>query len=187
MSEFNYPKRLSLLHALLLADLREQNAPPPSSDLNDYPPVDAACYIACFMSFQAIRQSGRSPAEERHDQFDMLSVYQVYALLVYAFISLPLQQEGMDANLEQQQFVIGKTLFAELSDEELADVIESGQRKFNLIIQAEAEHWQEYRQDLEKTAIAFVVAATDDDAPYSKEDIYPILSGLLSMLCEAFS
>jgi hypothetical protein len=187
MSEFTYAKRLSLMHALLLSELRRDNDPQPSADLNDYPPLDAASYIACFVTFQAIRQSGRSPADERHDAFDMLSVYQLFALLSYAFLSMPLQQERLAPEIEQQQYVIAKTLFAELTDEELVDVIESGQRKFNLISQADAEHWQQYRQDLEKAVVAFVVASTDDEAPYNKEELYPVFATLLSMLCEAFS
>jgi hypothetical protein len=186
-TEFSYAKRLSLMHALLLTELRRPQDPPPSANLQDYPALDAASYIACFITFQAIRAAGRSPAEERLDQFEMLSVYQVYALLSYAFLAMPLEQQRIAPDLEQQQYVIGKTLFAELSDEELVDVIDSGQRKFNLISQADAEHWQQYRQDLEKAVIALVVASTDDETPYNKEELYPVFATLLGMLCEAFS
>ena len=184
----DYAKRLSLLHALCLAETRaNQQEPAPSANLDDYDPLEAATYLACYISFQAIRDAQRSPADERYDNFEMLSVYQAYALLVYAYLTLPLQSRQISAELEQDAIVIAKSLFSELTAEELVDVIESGQRKFNLIGDAEAEHWNNYREDLDKAVVAFLVAGTDENSPYDKEDLIPVFGALLSMLCEAFA
>lgn len=186
MAEKNqYSKNLSLLHALCLAeDLTEEDAPL-SSHLEDYDPVKAASYLACYITAKAIKEASRSPADERYDNFDMLSVYQAFALMVYAYLVLPLGAEDVVADLEQDQIVIAKSLFAELTNEELADIVESGMRKFHLV--GDAEHWTHFREDFDKAVIAFLVAGTDDAAPFEKEELIPVLGAFLSMLCEAFA
>ena len=80
-----------------------------------------------------------------------------------------------------------KSLFAGLADDELAEIVESGTRKFELIANAEQEHWVSYREDLDKAVIAYVIAGTDDEAPFEMSDILPMHAALLSMLCEAFA
>ena len=57
---------------------------------------------------------------------------------------------------------------------------------YGLIGEAEAEHWSEFRENLDKLTVSFVVAGTDDDSPHSKEEVLPIFGPLLSQLCEAF-
>lgn len=180
----NYSERLTLLHALLSAEtLRADEAAP---DLKQFNALDAADYLSCFLTFKAIQLSERSPMTERSENFDMLSVYQTYALLLYAFLSLPLRHEQIEPNIQHAQIVIAKTLFSGLPDAELAEIIESGFNKFKLIADAEVEHWADYREALDKATISFIVAGTDDDAPHSKDDILPLFGQLLSQLCEAF-
>ncbi len=183
----DYSKRLSLLHALCLTEMRKEEGAPPSSNLEDYDPLEAATYLACFLTFQAIREAGRSPADERYDNFEMLSVYQAFGLMVYAFLALPLATESISPALEQDSAVIAKSLFPELTPEELADIMETAMRKFTLIGEADVEHWAHYREDLDKAVIAFVVAGTDENSPYQKEDLFPLFGALLSVLCEAFA
>jgi hypothetical protein len=180
----NYSKRLSLLHALCLAEARGQQA---SSNLDDYDPLEAATYLACYLTFKAIQQAERSPVDERYDNFEMLSVYQAFALLIYAYFVLPLGAEEITPDLDQDSVIIAKSLFAEITAEELADIVESGMRKFHLIGDAEAEHWEHYREDLDKAVVAFVVAGTDENTPFDKEDLMPMFGAMLSMLCEAFA
>ena len=95
--------------------------------------------------------------------------------------------EDVVADLERDQIVIAKSLFTELTNEELADIVESGMRKFHLIGDADAEHWTHFREDFDKAVIAFLVAGTDDAAPFEKEELIPVLGAFLSMLCEAFA
>lgn len=180
--EMTYAQRLSLLHATCLAEAGG-NA---SADLNDYDPLEAANYLACYLTFTAIRQAGRSPADERRDHFDMLSVYQTYAMLIYAYLALPLGNEGITPDVEGAPVVIAKTLFAGLSDEEWVEIIDAGSRKFDLIAEAEQEHWVDYRQDLDKLTVAFVVAGTDENAPFERGELMPVFGSQLSALCEAF-
>ena len=190
MAEQNqYSKNLSLLHALCLSETHTAQDAPLSSNLEDYDPVKAASYLACYITAKAIKEASRSPADERYDNFDMLSVYQAFALMVYAYLVLPLGSEEIVADLEQDQIVIAKSLFAELTNEELADIVESGMRKFHLIgdADADAEHWTHFREDFDKAVIAFLVAGTDDAAPFEKEELIPVLGAFLSMLCEAFA
>jgi hypothetical protein len=184
-----YSERLSLLYALCLNDNRDDSQNPstiPSSKLEDYDPLEAANYLACYLAFKAIQQAERSPADERIENFDMLSVYHTYAMLVYAFLMLPLAEEKIAPDTEATAVIVAKTLFAGLSDGELAEIIESGANKFRLIADAKQEHWVEYRERLDKSVIAFLVAGTDDEAPFDKEEVLPMLGSLLSMLCEAF-
>ncbi len=185
----DYSKRLNLLHALCLAESYHDGKP--NIDLDALETIDSAHYLACFITFRAIQAADRQPADERSNQFDMLSVYQTYALLVFAFLTLPLTQENADSNdaapdLTAAQVTIAKTLFAGLSDAEMMDLIESGFNKFKLIGDAEAEHWGEFRENLDKLTVSFVIAGTDDDSPHSKEEVLPLFGQLLSQLCEAF-
>lgn len=185
-----YSERLSLLYALCLNDGRDTNENPsaiPSTNLQDYDPLEAANYLACYIAFKAIQEAERSPADERVENFDMLSVYHTYAMLVYAFLMLPLAEEGIAPDTEAAAIIVAKTLFAGLADEELAEIIESGGHKFQLIADAKQEHWIDYRQDLDKATVAFLIAGTDEEVPFDKEDVIPMLGALLSMLCEAFS
>lgn len=181
-----YSERLSLLYALCL-NTHSVGGEHPSADIRNYDPLDAACYLACYLAFQAIRHAGRSPADERLENFDMLGVYHTYAMLLYAYLALPLGEEGMAPDTDTIAIVVAKTLFVGLSDEEWAAIIESGARKFQLIADARHGHWVEYRQELDKAVIAFVVAGTDDETPFDKEDVVPLLATLLSVLCEAFA
>ena len=185
MEDLTYSQRLSLLHGIHLAENREGNDA--STDLGDYDPLEAASYLACALTFQAIRLAERSPADERVENFDMLSVYQTFAMLVYAYLALPLGREGIAPDSEGSPVVIAKTLFGGLANEELAEIIEAGGRKFQLIAQAQQEHWTNYREDLDKAVIAYVIAGTDDEAPFDKEEVMPMFGALLSMLCEAFA
>jgi hypothetical protein len=185
-----FSERLSLLYALCLNEGRNTTANPspiPSTRLADYDPLEAANYLACYITFKAIRQAERSPADERVENFDMLSVYHSYAMLVYAFLMLPLGEEALAPDTEAAAVVVAKTLFAGLPDEELAEIIESGSNKFQLIADAKQEHWVDYRQDLDKATIAFVIAGTDEETPFEKEEVIPMFGALLSMLCEAFN
>ncbi len=183
-----YSERLTLLHALCLAENLSDDAPKPN--LDDFNALDAADYLSCYVTFNAILTAEREPALERSTNFDALSVYQAFALLTYAFFSTPLShessQEGMTPDFQAAQISIAKTLFAGLPAAELVEIIESGFNKFKLIAEAETEHWLEFRENLDKVTISFVVAATDDDSPHSKEDVLPVFGQLLSQLCEAF-
>jgi hypothetical protein len=44
----------------------------------------------------------------------------------------------------------------------------------------------DFREDMDKTVIAFVVAGTDDSAPFDKEELIPVFATMLNQLCEAF-
>ena len=183
--EIQYSKRIKLMHALCLAEtLSDDEAP--NTNLDDYDALAAADFLSCYVTFKAIQAAERSPMAERSDNFDMLSVYQAYALLAYAFLSRPLAQEDIMPNLQAAQITIGKTLFAGLPDAELIEIVEAGFNKFKLIGDAEAEHWTEFRENLDKLTIAFIIAGTDEDSPHSVEDVLPLFGQLLSQLCEAF-
>jgi hypothetical protein len=190
MMDITYSQRLSLLYGICLVEAQREAglhlAETQSRNLQDYDAQEAATFLACTIAFKAIQQAGRSPVHERDENFEMLSVYQAFAMLAYAYLSLPLAHEGVDPDLTSASVTIAKTLFAELTNEEWAEIIESGTSKFQLIGDADQEHWMEYRQDLDKAVIAFLVAGTDDDAEFEKEEIIPLLGTLLSMLCEAF-
>ncbi|MGZ8258821.1 MAG: hypothetical protein ACXWTR_06570 [Methylotenera sp.] len=184
--EIQYSKRIKLMHALCLADTPRDDEAKPNTDLSEYDALAAADYLSCYLTFKAIQAAERSPLAERTENFDMLSVYQAYALLIYAFLTMPLAHEDIAPNLQAAQITIAKTLFAGLPDADLIEIVESGFNKFQLIGDAEAEHWTEYRENLDKLTIAFVIAGTDDDSPHSKEDVLPLFGQLLSQLCEAF-
>jgi len=181
-----YSQRLSLLYALCVNEFRSAGSTRPSDKLEDYAPLEAATYLVCYISFKAIQQAERSPADERIENFDMLGVYQAFAMLVYAYLTLPLAQEDILPNADEAAGIIVKSLFGELNNEELVEVLESGTQKFRLIAGAEQEHWTNYREDLDKAVVALVVAGTEESAEFEKEDLFPMIGALLSMLCEAF-
>lgn len=185
MNEIAYSQRLKLLHAICLAETYDDGAKP-TIDLNDFDAVDAAHYLSSFLTFKAIQEAGRQPGHELHENFDMLSVYQAYGLLLFAFLTMPLAQEDITPDYQTAQITIAKTLFAGISDAQLIEIIESGLSKFKLIGDAEVEHWAEFRENVDKVTISFVIAGTDDDSPHDKAEVLPIFGQLLSQLCEAF-
>ena len=188
----DYSKRLTLLHALCLAETLDDGDGQPSNNnfpnvnLSEYKALDSAHYLASFVTFKAIQAADRQPAFERSNNFDMLSVYQAYALLTFAFFTAPLATENITPDLTAAQIIIAKTIFAGLSEAELMEIIDSGFNKFKLIGEAEAEHWSEFRENLDKLTISFLVAGTDDDSPHDKDEVLPLFGQLLSQLCEAF-
>jgi hypothetical protein len=184
--EMHYSKRIKLMHALCLTEALRDDEARPNIDLNDYDALASADYLSCYVTFKAIQVAERLPLAERMDNFDMLSVYQAYALLVYAFFTTPLARENISPNFQTAQITIAKTLFSGLPDAELIEIIESGLQKFKLIGDAEVDHWLEFRENLDKLTLAFVIAGTDDESPHEKEDVIPLFGQLLSQLCEAF-
>ena len=178
-----YSERLSLLYALCLAETGQLRRP---EDVPEHDALEAATFVACLITVSAIRELGRSPQEERHD-LETLGVYQAFAMLVFVYLALPLQDEGMELDLTRGAVMIARSLFAELPQEVLAECLESGDRKFQLIGNAEHEHWMSFRQDMDKVSIAFVVAGTDDNSPVSKEELIPLFATMLNQLCEAFA
>jgi len=180
-----YSQRLKLMHALCLAATSRDDETP-NTNLDEYDALIAADYLSCYVTFKAIQAAERSPLAERSENFDMLSVYQAYALLIYAFFTSPLVREEIQPDFQAAQITIAKTLFAGLPDAELIEIIESGFNKFKLIAEAEVEHWVEFRENLDKLVIAFVIAGTDDESPHDVEEVLPIFGQLLSQFCEAF-
>ena len=181
----DYTKRLNLLHALCLAETFNDNG---STNINlaSMSAEESAHYLASFITFKAIQAANRDPADELKNNPDMLSVYQCFGLLTFAFLSLPLTQENITPNLETAQIIIAKTLFAGITDAELVEIVQNGFHKFSLIADADAEHWAEFRENLDKLTVSFVVAGTDDDSPHAKEEVLPLFGQMLSQLCEAF-
>ena len=188
----DYSKRLTLLHALCLAetlddgDGQSSNNNFPNINLGEYKALDSAHYLASLVTVKAIQVADRQPAFERSNNFDMLSVYQAYALLTFAFFTAPLATEKITPDLTAAQIVIAKTLFAGLPEVELMEIIDSGFNKFKLIGEAESEHWTEFRENLDKLTISFLVAGTDNYSPHDKDEVLPLFGQLLSQLCEAF-
>ncbi|MEQ1598074.1 MAG: hypothetical protein ABL880_01780 [Methylotenera sp.] len=182
----DYSKRLTLLHALCLAETFDDDGAKHNINLDEYNALDSAHYLASYVTFKAIQEADRQPAFEHKNNFDMLSVYQTYALLAFTFFTAPLAAEMLMPDLTAAQIVISKTLFAGLPEAELLEIIESGFNKFKLIGEAEAEHWIEFRENLDKLTVSFVIAGTDDDSPHSKEEVLPLFGQMLSQLCEAF-
>jgi hypothetical protein len=185
MNEITYSQRLKLLHAICLAESFDDGAKS-AINLDTFDAVDAAHYLASYLTFKAIQEAGRQPGHELEENFDMLSVYQAYALLLFAFLSMPLTQEDINPDYQTAQITIAKTLFAGISDAQLVEIIESGLHKFKLIGDAEVEHWAEFRENVDKVTVSFVIAGTDDDSPHDKEEVLPLFGQLLSQLCEAF-
>jgi hypothetical protein len=184
--EMQYSKRIKLMHALCLTETLRDDEAKPNIDLNDYDALTSADYLSCYVTFKAIQAAERLPLAERNDNFDMLSVYQAYALLAYAFFTTPLAREDILPNFQAAQITIAKTLFAGLPEVDLIEIIESGLQKFKLIADAEVDHWFEFRENLDKLTVAFIIAGTDDESPHDKEDVIPLFGQLLSQLCEAF-
>ncbi|MEO8417502.1 MAG: hypothetical protein ABI475_02115 [Methylophilaceae bacterium] len=194
--DISYSHRLNLLYGLCLV---EAGSDASTLDIEGQDALESATYLACYITFQAIRYAERSPTAERMEDFDMLSVYQTYAMLVYVYLTLPLGipakypahsdnlgATGVMPDLVKASVTIAKSLFAELSNEEWVEIIDAGNSKFQLIGDAAQEHWMNYRQDLDKAVITFVIAGTDDNTEFEKEEIIPLFGALLSMLCEAF-
>jgi hypothetical protein len=188
----DYSKHLTLLHALCVAEtFNDGDGKKVDINLSEYNAVDSAHYLASFVTFKAILSADRQPSHERKSNFDMLSVYQAYALLIFVFLTRPLEiedagHEKFPLDLSVAQIVIAKTLFDGLPESELVEIIDGGLNKFKLIADAKAEHWGEFRENLDKMTIGFLVAGTDDDSPHSKEEILPYFGQLLSQFCEAF-
>ncbi len=186
MVEMTYTQRLKLLHQLCLAETSQPDLER-GVDFDAMDVEDSAHYVSSYAAFKAIQEAGRQPAEEFRSDFDMLGVYQCYALMIYAFLMMPLTQEGHQPDYTRAQITIAKTLFSGIPPEVMAEIIESGLHKFKLIAEADAEHWLEYRENLDKVTISFIVAATDDESPHSTKEVLPLFGQLLSQLCEAFS
>lgn len=189
--EITYAQRLKLLHQLCLAETLHDGAQPAIEPGIDFEAMDveaSAHYVASYVTFRAIQEAGRHPGEELNGDFDMLGVYQCYALMVYAFLMMPLAHEAShQPDYGRAQMTIAKTLFDGAPAEIMAEIIESGLHKFQLIAETDAEHWQEYRENLDKVTISFMIAVTDDDSPHGAKEIAPLFGQLLSQLCEAFS
>lgn len=196
MTTMTYAQRLKWLHHLCMATTMQDGARP-VEDLNlDFEAMDvsaSAHYLASYVTFNAIQSAGRQPGEELQTHFDMIGVYQCYALMVFAFLMNPVAQPKQQSDAAQQpdyvqaQITIAKTLFDGIPQATLAEIIDAGYHKFRLIAEAEAEHWQEYRENLDKVTISFVVAGTDEQSPHSMQEVMPLFGQLLSQLCEAFS
>jgi hypothetical protein len=188
--EMTYTERLKLLHQLCQIETRQvvQRSEEEAREALAQADVEQATYyIASFVTFKAIQAAGRHPGEELQSDFEMLGVYQCFALMVFAFLSMPLTQEGHQPDYDEAQVMIGSALFEGIDHELLAEIIESGFNKFKLIAEADAEHWLEYRENLDKVTISYIVAATDDDSPHAAAEVLPLFGQLLSQLCEAFS
>ena len=185
MEELKYSQRIKLLHGICLAEVHADGAKP-STDLADYDPLDAAYYLASYITFNAISSAGRQPKEELTEDFDMLSVYQAYGLLTFSFLTTPLAGEEIKPDYQAAQVVIAKTLFSGVPDEQMIEIVNSGLNKVKLISNADVEHWSEFRENLDKLTVSFVIAGTDDESPHSKEEVVPLFGQLLSQLCEAF-
>jgi hypothetical protein len=185
MEELKYSQRLTLLHGICLAEIHADGATP-STDLADYNALDAAYYLASYISFNAITAAERNPKEELTEDFDMLSVYQAYGLLIFTFLTTPLAAEEIKPDYQAAQVTIAKTLFSGIPEEQMIEIINSGLNKVKLISDANVEHWSEFRENLDKLTISFVIAGTDDESPHRKEEVLPLFGQLLSQLCEAF-
>lgn len=191
-ASIDYSKHLTLLHALCVAEtMNDGDGKKPDINLSEYNAVDSAHFLASYITFKAIHAADRQPTLERVSNFDMLSVYQAYALLIFVFLTRPLEiedakHEKFSLDLSIAQIVIAKTLFDGLPEPELVEIIEGGLNKFKLIVDAKAEHWGEFRENLDKITLSFVVAGIDDESPHSKEEVLPYFGQLLSQFCEAF-
>jgi len=182
-----YSQRLLDLYTACQAETRPDTEVMEFSGDREQDVFSATTYIAAYLTFKAIQHLGRSPLEERHTNFDMLGVYQCFASMVFAFLTLPLRRENIEPDVIKGAVVIGKALFFELPDEACVECIESGLRKLQLIGKADQEYLIHFREDLDKTVIAFVIASTDDNSPVRPNDLVPVFAALLNILCETFS
>ena len=185
MEELKYSQRLKLLHGICLAEIHADGAKP-STDLADYDVLDAAYYLASYITFNAISAAERDPKTELTEDFDMLSVYQAYGFLTFAFLTTPLAAEEIKPDYQAAQITIAKTLFSGIPDEQMIEIVNTGLNKVKLISDADVEHWREFRENLDKLTVSFVIAGTDDESPHRKEEVLPLFGQLLSQLCEAF-
>lgn len=185
--EMTFEERLRLMHQLCQAQAGYASEAEAMAAYADVDVEDSVHYLASFLTFKAIQSAGRHPAEELQADFEMLGVYQCFGLMVYAFLFMPLTQYGHDIDYNRAQVTIVKTLFDGLAPEMLAEIVESGFHKFKLIAEAESEHWLEYRENLDKVTISYLIAGTDDDSPHNHEEVLPLFGQLLSQLCEAFA
>lgn len=180
-----YSQRLLDLYAACLAETDTEAAELTGDTEQDV--FAAATFLAAYLTLNAIRQLGRSPSEERHSNFDMLGVYQCFASMTFVILTLPLKSEDIVPDVVQGAVVIGKALFYELPDEACLECIESGLRKLELIGKAEQDYLVQFREDLDRAAIAFVIAGTDEDSPIGPDELLPVFAALLNILCETFS
>jgi len=185
MEELKYSQRLKLLHGICLAEVHADGAKP-SADLADYNALDASYYLASYITFNAISAAERNPKSELSEDFDMLSVYQAYGLLTFAFLTTPLSAEGVKPDYQAAQVTIAKTLFSGIPDEQMMEIVNTGLNKVKLISDTDVEHWREFRENLDKLTVSFLIAGTDDESPHTKEEVLPLFGKLLSQLCEAF-
>lgn len=183
----DFSQRLLELYAINQAQTNGiESVTQPSGDIEE-DVFSAATYLAAYITLQSIRYLDRSPEEERIDNFDMLGVYQCFASMVFVFLTLPLQSEDIEPDVVQAAVVIGKALFMELPDEATMECIESGLRKMQLIAKAEQDYLFQFREDLDRATIAYVVAGTDEESPVNADGLIPVFAALLNILCETFS
>lgn len=183
----DYSQRLIDLYTSHQAETRgSHEVTEPSGDL-EQDVFSSATFLAAYLTLQSIRHLGRSPAEERHGNFDMLGVYQCFANMVFVFLTLPLKREEIEPDIVKAAVVIGKALFFELPDEATMECIESGLRKVQLIGKAEQDYLVQFREDLDRATLAYVIAGTDEESPVRADDLIPIFAALLNILCETFA
>lgn len=183
----DYSQRLLNLYTAHQAETRgPHEITEPTGDL-EQDVFSAATYLAAYLTLQSIRHLERSPTEERHSNFDMLGVYQCFACMVFVFLTLPLKREEIEPDVVKAAVVIGKALFFEMPDEATLECIESGLRKIQLISKAEQEYLEQFREDLDRATLAYVIAGTDKESPVRADDLIPIFAALLNILCETFS
>jgi hypothetical protein len=185
--DVSYSQRLLDLYAACQTETRPAAEATQLSGDREQDVFSATTYIAAYLTLKAIQHLGRSPAEERHTNLDMLGVYQCFASMAFVFLTLPLRRENIELDVVKGAVVIGKALFFELPDEACVECIESGLRQLQLIGKAEQEYLVHFREDLDKATIAFVIAGTDDSSPVRPNDLVPIFAALLNILCETFS
>lgn len=182
-----YSQRLLDLYAAHQARSRQSDEVVEISGDTEQETFSAATFLAAYITLKAIQHLGRSPADERHGNFDMLGVYQCFASMVFVFLTLPLKREEIEPDVMKGAVVIGKALFFEMPDEATVECIESGLRKLQLIGKAEQEYLAQLREDLDRATIAYVIAGTDEDSPVRADDLIPVFAALLNILCETFS
>lgn len=180
-----YSQRLLDLYTACLAETDAEAAEFTGDTEQDV--FAAATFIAAYLTLKAVRYLGRSPREERQADFDMLGVYQCFAGMTFIILALPLKNEDIVPDVVQGAAVIGKALFYELSDEACLECIESGLRKLELIGKAEQDYLVQFREDLDRATIAFVIAGTDGSSPVRPAELIPVFAALLNILCETFS
>lgn len=185
--DYTYSQRLLDLYASRQAETRpNEEVVEPSGDIAQ-DCFSAATFLSAYITLKSIQHLGRSPEEERQSNFDMLGVYQCFASMVFVFLTLPLKREEIEPDVVKGAVVIGKALFFELPDEAVMECIESGLRKLQLIGKAEQEYLLQFREDLDRATIAYVIAGTDEESPVNSDDLIPVFGALLNILCETFS